>query len=532
VSRSAVILRNVASNWFVLAVSGAWTLVLTPYVLRELGVARYGIWILTSSVIGYYGFLDLGFRAGVTQYLTRYLALRDYEKASESLSSAVTALSMLGTLLIALSFGTAYVAPHIFTIPSGMEKEAFWCILIVGISSSVQCVFTSYSTLFTAMQRFDLSNLIGIGTRLLTAAGTVVALKMGFGLIGVSIAFCGANVIEYLIRWRVALHLVPELGVTWQGIKLDRLREIASFGGWNFLTSVNFYIYNYVRNMRIGACMPIAAVGINALAIGLSRQVNSVLSPVAQVMYPAATEMHVQDDMSGLERLYHHGSRLMMLVMIPAVLGAMFWAEDFYRLWIGRSYLSDSPFQSVALLFQILLLSTITSFSTSIAQQILIGAGRVRQVSLALILGSAINLIFSLILIRRYGLAGIAIATVIASVVIDLIAMPLMLQRILGLSITAFLRNSCIRPVIAGMLQAILMVSIRYIGPAENFVQLALQGILAGSGAIVAFLSVALTREDRQQFLVKPLHRLFKERDAIQAVIPGEPAADERPEAY
>ena len=47
--------------------------------LHALGTARYGIWILTSSIIGYYGLLDLGFRAGVTQYLTRYLAVGDYQ---------------------------------------------------------------------------------------------------------------------------------------------------------------------------------------------------------------------------------------------------------------------------------------------------------------------------------------------------------------------------------------------------------------------------------------------------------------------
>ena len=89
-------------------------MVLTPFVLRELGVARYGVWILTSSIIGYYGFLDLGFRAGVTQYLTRYLALGDYDKSSDCMSSAVAALSVLGLLLVALSIGAAYIAPQVF----------------------------------------------------------------------------------------------------------------------------------------------------------------------------------------------------------------------------------------------------------------------------------------------------------------------------------------------------------------------------------------------------------------------------------
>lgn len=510
-SRSAVILRNVASNWAGFAVNAAVTLVLTPFVLHELGVARYGVWILTSSFIGYYGFLDLGFRAGITQYLTKYLALRDYEKGSDCLSSAVVVLTILGVVMTVLSIGGAYAAPHLFTLPEGTENETFWCILIVGISSAVQCVFSPFSSVFTAMQRFDLSNLIGIGTRLLTGAGIFTALKTGHGLIGVSIAYCGANVIDYLVRWHVARRIATELDVSWRRANLVRLREVASFGGWNFLISVNFYIYEYVPNILIGAFMPIAAVGHYALATGLSRQLNSVLSPVAQVVYPAATELHVQNDLRGLENLYHKASRLMMLVMFPVVLMAAFWAEDFYRLWVGEKYLGGAPFQSVAVIFQILLISSVTCFSSSVAQQIIKGTGRIRLVSTLLIIGSIINLSFSLILIRPFGLAGVAAATVIASLVIDMIAMPLMLQRVLGLSVTSFLRNSCLRPMAASVFQALLMICIKLTGPAATFIHLLLQGSLAVVGSAAVLLVVGLDKEERQRFFVEPI-RLFIKR--------------------
>jgi len=518
VSRSAVILRNVASNWVGFAVNAAVTLVLTPYVLRELGVARYGVWILTSSFIGYYGFLDLGFRAGITQYLTRYLASRDYEKASDCLSSSVVVLSLLGVVMTILSIGGAYAAPYLFELPAGMAHEAFWCILIYGICSAVQCVLSPFSAIFTAKQRFDLANVIGIVTRLLTAGGIFAVLKTGQGLIGVSVAYCGVNVIEYLVRWKVSCRLVPELEVSWRRSNLARLREIASFGGWNFLISVNFFIYQYVPNILIGAFMPIAAVGHYALATGLSQRLNSVLSPVPQVVYPAATELHVQDDLRALENLYHKASRLMILVMIPVVLMAAFWANDFYRLWIGEKYLSGDPFQSVAVIFQILLIGTVTCFSSSVAQQIIMGTGRVRLVSTLLIIGSILNLSFSLILIRSFGLAGVAIATVIASVAIDMIAMPLMLQRVLGFSATAFIRNACMRPIAAGLLQAIIMVCIKLTGHAGNFIHLVLQGTLAVVGSAAVLLIVGLTREERHRFLFEPMRRISKSRLAIEPV--------------
>ena len=508
-SRSATILRNITSNWIGFVVNAAVTLALTPFVLNQLGAARYGIWILTSSFIGYYGFLDLGFRAGVTQYLTGYLAVRDYDRGSDCLSSAVAVLSLLGLLMAALSVVTAYITPYLFTIPPDMVQEAFWCIMVVGISSAVQCFFSPFSSIFTAMQRFDLANLIGIGSRLLTACGIVAALKMGHGLIGVSVVICGVNVIEYLIRWRVALRLVPELIVSWRRSNFARLREIASFGGWNFLISINSYVYNYVPNLLIGAFMPIAALGYYALSTGLLRNVNSVLSPVGQVMCPVAVEVYAKGNQDELVRLYHDGSRLMLLTMVSTVLVAAFWAEDFYRLWVGETYVSGVHFHSVALIFQILLISTFTTYVSSIAGQILIGSGRVRTVAIALICGSMLNLTFSLILIRPYGLAGIAAATVIASVIIDLIAIPLLLQKIIGLSVKSFLFSACVRPVVVGALQAILILTIRLMGKPADWQNLFLQGGLAGGGLVATVIAIGLTTSERERFVVRPMQRLL-----------------------
>jgi len=508
-SRSAVLLRNIASNWVGFAVNAAVTLVLTPYVLRELGVERYGIWILTSSLIGYYGFLDLGFRGGIAQYMTRYLAVEDYKKGSECLSSAVAVLSLLGLAMAVLSIAGAYAVSHLFSIPPDMHREAFWCVLVVGMSSAAECFFSPFGSVFVAKQRFDLSNLIGIGTRLLTAGGIVAALKTGNGLVGVSVAFCGANVIDYLTRWQVARRLEPKVKVSWSLANLSRLREIASFGAWNFLMSLNCYVCTYVPNMLIGTFMPVAAVGHYALATGLYRQVNSVLSPVPQVIYPAATEMHVQGNLVGLESLYHKASRLMMLIMIPVVLLAAFWADDFYRLWIGDKYLSGDPFTSVAVIFQILLIGTATSFVATIAVQIIMGTGNIRTVATALIFGSIINLSLSLILLRPYGLPGVAAATVVTSVVIDLIVIPLLLQKLLGFKVFLLFKNACIRPLLAGVLQAVIMSSLKLTGQPETLVQLVFQGILAGAGAVTVLFLVGLTREDRQRFVFEPLRRIM-----------------------
>lgn len=508
-SRASVILRNVAANWVGFAVNGAVTLVLTPFVLAHLGSARYGIWILSASVVGYYGLLDLGLRAGVTQYLTRYLAIGDLAKAGECMSAAVAALATIGLMMVGLSIGAAYAVPHLFDLAPELARETFWCILIVGSSTGIQFALQPYGSIFTARQRFDLANLIGITTRLLTAAAVYVVLKAGYGLIGISAATCAVSCIDYLIRWRVATRLVPELSIDPRRFNMQRLKEVSSFGLWNFLISINQYVYQHVPNMLIGFFMPVAAVGHYALAIGLVRQLNAVIGPIGAVMYPAAAAMDVQADRGGLTRLYHDGSRLMLLIMTPMVLIAAFWAEDFYRLWIGESYLRDGPFHSVALVFQILLISTVTNFS-NIGSQILLGAGHVRLVATALLCGSALNLSASLILIGRYGLAGVAAATVLASAVIDLMAMPILVQRVMGLPVKDFLHRALLRPAGAALLLLLAILAIRLLGEPKDWFNLALQCLLAGAAAAAVIANLGVTAAERQRFVGNPLRRLLQ----------------------
>jgi O-antigen/teichoic acid export membrane protein len=81
------------------------------------------------------------------------------------------------------------------------------------------------------------------------------------------------------------------------------------------------------------------------------------------------------------------------------------------------------------------------------------GAGHVRSVVIAAICGSLINLTLSVILVKFHGLIGVAVAVVVASAVIDLVSMPWLAQRVLGLSIKSYIRSACVRPIAVAVLQ-------------------------------------------------------------------------------
>src|SRR5262249_34974434 len=153
-----------------------------PFVLASLGPSRYGVWMLVGSLTGYYGLLDLGFRAGLTQYMTRYLATRDYQSFNKTASTGVVALACCGSLIFLATIGLTGLAPIVFQIPDGLVHEVRWAILINGSAVAVQFCLFPFSAVFAATQRYDVANCIGISTRLLSAVAIYLSLHLGYGL--------------------------------------------------------------------------------------------------------------------------------------------------------------------------------------------------------------------------------------------------------------------------------------------------------------------------------------------------------------
>ena len=72
------VLRNVAANWVGFGSQVIVTLLLTPFVIKQIGTEAYGLWLLLQSAVGYYGMVDMGLRAGLTQTIARRIARQDY----------------------------------------------------------------------------------------------------------------------------------------------------------------------------------------------------------------------------------------------------------------------------------------------------------------------------------------------------------------------------------------------------------------------------------------------------------------------
>src|SRR5258707_3476711 len=123
VNARASLLRNIAGNWIGVGADAVTGVVLTRIILHAVGDAPFGLWVLVSGLLGYYGLLDLGTRNGVIRYVARHNARKDFDNLSSVVSTAVAGYLAIGALVLVLSALAAWQLEHLFTFtdPVGLH---------------------------------------------------------------------------------------------------------------------------------------------------------------------------------------------------------------------------------------------------------------------------------------------------------------------------------------------------------------------------------------------------------------------------
>lgn len=521
------LLRNITANWLGFAVQVVITLLLTPFVLQSLGEARYGVWVLIIGLTGYYGLLDLGLRASLTQRLSRQLAVGDVAGLNQTASIGLTLLSGTGLLLAAASFALAWWAPVLLGVPPQLTPEVRGTIALVGVAVAVQFPLFPFSAALAAAQRHDVLAAISIAVRVGGAGATVAVLKAGYGLVGLSAVTAAMNFLDYFFRSVAAARIVPQMKARLSVAALVHCRGLVSFGVWNSILAGSQELISYTNALLIGAIISTAAVSRFALASSLVLYFGKFFAPVAWALFPAVAHMDARGERERLRAIYLTGTRVMLCLATGACLIAAFWSDEFYRLWLDGEFANGPP---IALLFQILSIAAVVSIGQQTGRQILLGAGKVRPLAL-IALGEGITaVLLSALLIKPFELLGVAAGVLAAALVFQGILQSVVIVRHLELPPGLVLRSVCPRPLALSVALVPALIAIRAVSPpVRSAAGLAAIGLAASAAAAVLLLVFGLRRDERREWTAPLLGRIAamigRERLRKPSSEPAEPVA-------
>jgi O-antigen/teichoic acid export membrane protein len=254
-------------------------------------------------------------------------------------------------------------------------------------------------------------------------------LRTGHGIVAVALCELVASTASNVLLVIIARRIYPELRITLRKPSPAILRDLWSYSLYAFLTTVAVQLVYQTDNLVVGTFVSAAAVTFYAIGNSLCRYTDQLASSMAMTFVPAASAYEATGDTVALRKLYKHGTRLMLSLVLPILITLLLRGHQFIALWMGPSYAIESGTVLTILVFPLLF-----SYANRISVSIAFGMGRHKLPAFWAIGEGVANLVLSVILVRRFGIYGVAIGTLIPSVIAQLCFWPSYLKQLVGIS--------------------------------------------------------------------------------------------------
>lgn len=438
--------RSILSNWFGLVVLAGSTALLTPIMIHHLGAVDYGVWVLASSVLDYYGLLDLGMRAAMFRYVAMFRGSAVREDVDRTFTSALFLVIGTAGAICILSIGVAWFLPRSMTLQGASPRVFAWLLLLLGLSVAITFPTRMLATYISAHGRWDLYNAAGIAAVLTRSVVIIVVLKLGYGILAVAI---GTLVVALLSLGQHVIFVLiadPQAQVSIPFISGKRIRELLGFSMRSLLVSVGDYLRFYSDSAVIAAVLNVGLVTPFNVATRLIECFRSVVIAAGGPVFGTMTELDGARRQEKLRELLLHSTRLIGLL---SVLGGVLLVVDgraLLQLWVGKELLS--AYSLVALLA--------LAYTINLAQHpmllILIAKGRHGPLGWWTVAEGVANIALSVIWGMSHGLLGVAMGTIVPMLVIKLIVQPWYALKAAEMSAGEYIWGGLGRPLLVGLL--------------------------------------------------------------------------------
>jgi len=495
--------RNILSNWTCYVFSMAVNFFVAPFVVRHLGNEQYGVWTIVLSLTGYLGLLDLGVRGAVTRYTARYHAQADHTRTNETTSAAMATFLLTSLIALVTSVVLAVFVIQRLKMPAHSLFAARVVLLITGVNICVSLVNGVYGGVLVGLQRFDLTNGIEIVNSAARAITIVLALHYGRGIIALAFIQLFFTTTRFVANYRSAHSYYPQLRV--RPLQTDRinLKSVFSFSLFTFLMQVSASLIYASDNIVIGAYLPVVAVTFYAIGGNLVEYARAMVAGISQAITPLASSLQARNDVAGLQKLILRSSQLGSMVAVPIALTFILRGGHFIGLWMGPQY-ADLSGKVLAVLAGTMLFGAANTPTGGI----MLGLGKHKPIVPALLLEGICNLSLSIVLLKRMGVLGVAVGTLIPSFMSSLVFWPWYVRRTMKIAPLTYALNAWLRPAAALIPFALASYVTDHFWPASSLLLFFLQVALCLPFALAGYWAFCMDTQQREEISQRVSHYL------------------------
>jgi len=466
-------------------------LVLAPLMLRFLGVTGFGIWQVLQRLIGHATPANGRPSEALKWVVAQQQGSGDVRTKRAQVGTALAVWLLFLPALGVVGGALAWVSPALVHASSGHATEVRVAaavlvlnLMVLGVGSVPQSVLQGENL---GYRRLGLSTaILGVGALL-----TVLALRSGWGLVGVAAATCVATALSGLTYLQIVRSQVP-----WWGISRPAPRAVRGFLGissWFLLWNLVMQAIKSSDVIVLGAFGGVALVTTYALTSYVPQAVSDTVFMMISATMPGLAGLIGSGERERAARIRAETIALCWLLAVAAGAVVIAWLPWFVSLWVGKQY-DAGTLPTVLIILMVLQLALIRVDSNVIDLTL-----RIRGKVLLGLLSVALSAGLGALLV---GPAGLGLPGLVAGFMAGRlplsIAYPVLVGRLLGLGVRSQ-ALAAVRPLLATVVLVAAAIVLRGMVEAGSWLTLVPLGLVSTAASLLAAYLGGLNRHQRRR---------------------------------
>lgn len=409
---------GVVAGWVSRFVSVLMGLMMYPLLFRHLSLEEIGVWLLLGQSWAVLGILDLGFGATLMRRIAfetgKTIGAAGGLPSPEALKGMADLVCtgrivfrIVAVVASAVAFAVGCFSLQHLHLSSVALPKIYLAWGILCFSQCISVMSTIWTCLLQGTGFVGWDVMVASFVSLFTLTAQIAVVIAGGGLVGLATAAASGSITQRLLVVALTRRKRPELfniQGAWQPALLKDMVPV-SLKAW--VTSVsqvvvmntdNFFIAGMKGAREIPSYKAAYSVFINLMMLSITFAASSGVF-IAQLWKA--------NELARIHRLVIHNLRLGLSFMVTGGACVLGLGQHLFNLWIGRgNYVGP---QIPWVFFTLLVLETQSTIIATSSR-----ATEDEAFAVCAVLAAIVNVILSFILGARYGLFGIALATLIA----------------------------------------------------------------------------------------------------------------------
>jgi membrane protein EpsK len=414
-------------------------IVLTPYLVRHLGRAAYGLIPIAGVMTEYVSIITHSVSSATGRFLTIALQRNDVQDANRVLNTAFFSYVALSIIQVPVFGLIIYYANSIFTIPAELYWDAIALLVCSAISFLIGLIAGVFGVPIYANNRLDISRTIDVAAQIARIVGIVVL----FVLFGPALRYIGyvslvVGISTTCVSVLIGKRLAPTLKLNVHAYDWSQLRQIMGMGGWLLVNYIGFLFFLKMDVWICNRFISAEAAGEYAAVLqwsGLIRQAGMLLSGV---IGPMIIIYYARGEVDRLIRLAQVSVRVLCLLLaIPISILCVF-SSSILTLWLGESFASLGPLMVIMLCHLTINVGISPVFSLN---------GALNKVKVPALVTCAMGMLdlalaISLVKLFGWGIYGVAVASAIVLTAKNALFAPIYAAMVLKQPWHTFMKSS------------------------------------------------------------------------------------------